>query len=82
MAHYKPNGKLSFIDIQEYAEPNVADKYFSKMPNAITAQQQLFFQAKEGRKSNSLNALMNIAGLLKDDISDAEFNEMIKDTHR
>ena len=82
MAHYKPNGRLSFVEIQEFAKPNTADKFFSKLPSAMTAHQQLLFQAKQTKKSSSLDALKSISGLLKDDINDEQFNEMLKDLHR
>ena len=77
MAHYKPNGQVSFVEVQEFGKPNVADKYFSKKPNAMTAEQQLLFQTKQGKGTKTLEALMNAQGLL-DDISDDEFNEMLK----
>jgi hypothetical protein len=48
----------------------------------MTAQQQLLFQAKQQKKSNSLSALKSISGLLKDEISDEQFTEMLKDIHR
>lgn len=82
MAHYKPNGQLSFVEIQEYGEPNATDKFFSKKPNAMTAHQQLLFQAKQTKRSSSLSALKSISGLLKDEISDEQFQEMLKDIHR
>lgn len=83
MAHYKPNGQLSFIEIQEYSKPGERDKFFSKKPSAMTAHQQLLFQAKHQiKKSTSLDALKSISGLLKDEISEEQFNEMIKDIHR
>lgn len=82
MAHYKPNGQLSFVEIQEFSEPGVRDKFFSKKPTAMTAHQQLLFQAKQSGKSSSLSALKSISGLLKDEISDEQFQEMLKDIHR
>ncbi len=82
MAHYKPNGQLSFVEIQEYSEPGARDKFFSKKPTAMTAHQQLLFQAKQTKKSSSLSALKSISGLLKDEISDEQFKEMLKDIHR
>jgi len=82
MAHYKPNGQLSFLEIQEYSEPGARDKFFSKKPTAMTAHQQLLFQAKQTKKSSSLSALKSISGLLKDEISDEQFQEMLKDLHR
>lgn len=77
MAHYKPNGQLSFVEIREFGEPGARDRYFSKKPNAMTAKQQLLFQAKQGKGPNSLDALKSISGLLSD-ISDDEFEEMLK----
>jgi hypothetical protein len=45
-------------------------------------QQQMFGQAKQPKKSSSLSALKSISGLLKDEISDAQLQEMLKDIHR
>lgn len=82
IAHYKPNGQLSFIEIQGFSKPGGKDKFFSKKPIAMTAHQQLLFQSKQIKKSKSLDALKSISGLLKDEINDEQFNEMIKDLHR
>ena len=82
LAHYKPNGQLSFVEIQEFSKPGAKDKFFSKKPSAMTANQQLLFQAKKIKKSSSLEALKSISGLLKEEISDEQFNEMIKEIHR
>ena len=82
MAHYKPNGQLSFVEIQEFGKPNTTDKFFSKLPSAMTAKQQLLFQAKQGKGANSLAALESIVGLLDGEISDTQFAEMLKDIHR
>jgi hypothetical protein len=82
IAHFKPNGQVSFIEIQEFNKPGERDIFFSKKPKAMTVHQQLLFQAKQLKKSSSLDALKSISGLLKDDISDKQFNEMISDIHR
>lgn len=82
IAHYKPNGQLSFVEIQEYGEPGSKDRFFSKKPSAMTAHQQLLFQAKLTKKSSSISALKSISGLLKDEISEEQFQEMLKDIHR
>lgn len=82
IAHYKPNGQLSFVEIQEYGEPGSKDRFFSKKPSAMTAHQQLLFQAKLTKKSSSISALQSISGLLKDEISEEQFQEMLKDIHR
>jgi len=52
MAQYKPNGKLSFIEISGFSEPGKGDKYFSKIPQALTIQQQMDFQLKERKSVN------------------------------
>jgi hypothetical protein len=82
IAHYKPNGQLSFVEIQEYGKPGTRDRFFSKKPSAMTAHQQLFFQAKQSKKTSSFSALKSISGLLKDEINDEQFQEMIEDIHR
>lgn len=82
MAHYKPNGQLSFVEIQEYYKPGEKDSFFSKKPIAMTAHQQLLFQAKQSKKSNSLLALKSISGLLKEEIYEDQFQEMLKEIHR
>ena len=58
MAHYRPGGKLSHIEIQEFAEPGETDKYFSRVPDAMTAQQQLLFQVK----AHGSNTFSNLIG--------------------
>jgi hypothetical protein len=58
MAHYKPNGKLSFIAINNYSEPGKADKYFAKIPQALTVQQQIDFQLKERKSLNPFASLI------------------------
>jgi len=82
IAHYKASGQLSFVEIQEYSEPGARDRFFSKKPRAMTAHQQLLFQAKQSKKSSSLSALKSISGLLKDEISDEQFEEMLQDIRR
>jgi hypothetical protein len=77
MAHYKPNGQVSFVEVQEFGKSSETDKYFSKKPSAMNAQQQLLFQAKQGKGTKTLEALINAQGLL-DDVSDEEFNEILK----
>jgi hypothetical protein len=81
-AHYKVNGSLSFVEIHEFNTPGVNDTYFSSIPNAKNVQQQLFAHAKTKTKSNSFEALRNLSGLMKEDLSDDEFKEMIKDAHK
>lgn len=54
MAHYKPGGKLSFIEIQDFAEPGKNDKLFSRIPHAMNVQQQIEYQLKSGKSRNPL----------------------------
>lgn len=75
IAHYKPNGQLSFIEIQGFAQPNSTDNFFSKKPNSMTAHQQLLFQAKQGKKHNPL---IDIIGTWPGDETDEEFAEILK----
>lgn len=58
MANYKPNGKLSYIEINNFAEPGKADKYFAKIPQALTVQQQIDFQLKERKSLNPFASLI------------------------
>lgn len=82
IAHYKPNGEISFVNIQDFGDSSINDSYFSVIKPIRTLKQQLLFEIKKNPKQNSLNALKKISGILKDEISDDEFNEMLKDTHR
>lgn len=54
MAHYKPGGQLSYIEIQEYYEPGKKDKFFSRKPVAMNTQQQIAYQLKAGKSKNPL----------------------------
>jgi hypothetical protein len=57
MAHFKPNGQLSYIDIQEYYEPGQKDSFYSRKPISMNIEQQQLFQIKEGKKRNPLTAI-------------------------
>ncbi len=81
-AHYRPSGNLSFIEINEFNKPGAGDQYFSSVPAAKSIDQQLFQEAKTTLKSNSFEALKSLNGLLKDEISDDQLKEMLKDAHR
>jgi hypothetical protein len=54
MAHFKPSGQLSYIEVQEYFEPGVKDGFFSKKPASMNVEQQILFQVKGGKKRNPL----------------------------
>jgi len=78
MAHFKPNGQLSFVEIEEFSEPGKTDKFFSKKPNAMTAKQQVLFQAKQGKGAKSFEALKALVGMWPGDETDEEFEEILK----
>lgn len=81
-SHFKPNRALSFVEIVEFAEPQENDRYFSSIPDAVVSNQQVLFHLKETKHSNSFEALKGLSGLMKDDIDDDKFQEMLKDIHR
>lgn len=81
-SHFKPNGALSFVEIVEFGEAHENDKYFSSIPTAVVSNQQVLFHLKESKQSNSLEALKALSGLMKDDIDDDKFREMLNDIHR
>ena len=57
MAHFKPSGKLSYIEIHDYYEPGVKDKIFSKKPSSLDIQQQIQLQLKNGKQRNPLSSI-------------------------
>lgn len=75
IANFKPNGRLSFIEIQNFGPPSFPDKFFSKQPNAMTTSQQLMFELKSNKKRSSLRDLL---GKWPGDETDEEFNELLK----
>lgn len=82
MAHFRPNGKLSFVEMQNFDESAENGLSFSKKPSAFSAQQQLLFRVRRSEKDHSLQALKEMSGLLQDEISDLQFAEMKEDIHR
>jgi len=57
MAHYKPGGQVSYIEIQDFFEPGEKDSFFSRKPLAMNMQQQIAFQLKSGKSKNPLAAI-------------------------
>lgn len=57
-AHFKPSGQLSYVEIQDYFEPNKKDKFFSSKPSSMSAEQQTLFQIKQGKKRNPLSDII------------------------
>lgn len=52
-AHYRPSGRMAFIEIERIFEPNENDAYFSRKKSSETAEQQIQRQiAEKGYKNN------------------------------
>lgn len=79
LANYRAGGSLSFIELTGFGETSSADQYFNKLPNSMTARQQLLFQAKN---PVNRNPLFDIAGEWPGEESDATFDELVKNTHQ
>lgn len=75
MAHFKANGRLSFVEIQEFGPPNTTDVFFSRQPIAMTAHQQVLFELKAGKKKTSLRDLL---GKWPGEETDEQFDEILK----
>lgn len=57
-AHYRPNGKLSYVQIDKISEPTHKDPLFRQLPKSESVEQQIERQLKEGKKANPLNQLI------------------------
>lgn len=75
MAHYKPGGQLSFVELESFGKPGKADRFFSKKPDKMTIQQQIAIQLKEGKKKNPLD---EVIGKWPGEETDEEFEQMLK----
>lgn len=62
-----------------YDMKGTGDKYLSYTPKPETVKQQLLKASKVN--NSSFEALKGLLGLLKDDISDEQFQEMLRDAH-
>jgi len=82
MAHYKSNGFLSYVQIGQFDNPSVSDKFFSKIPKAMNLKQQLQFQASKRKNVNIFDSLMGIVGIMDNELSEEQLNEIIRDFHR
>lgn len=74
IGHYKPNGRLNYIEIERIYQSTPEDKYFSKIPFAETTEQQI--QKQTSSKSNK-NWMREIAGKWPNDVSDEEFDNLL-----
>lgn len=64
-----------------YDIKEMSNKYSSCTPKSGTAQQQLIKATGSKAKNNSFEALKGLSGLLKNEISEEQFQEMLKDAH-
>lgn len=76
LGHYKPNGRLDYIEIERIYPSTPEDKYFSKIPFAETAEQQV--QKQTIGKSNK-NWADEIFGKWPGDETDEEFDKLLDD---
>jgi hypothetical protein len=53
-AHYKPSGRMAFLEIEKIFEPAESDDYFSRLPDTETVDQQIQRQLKEKGYRNQL----------------------------
>lgn len=75
IGHYKPNGRLNYIEIERIYQSTPEDKYFSKIPFAETVEQQI--QKQITGKPNK-NWADEIFGKWPGDESDEEFDNLLK----
>lgn len=57
-AHYRPSGRIAFIDIERIFQPGKGDDYFSKKKTSETAEQQIKRQLSEKQFQNNLGELV------------------------
>lgn len=83
IANFNLKGQLSNIEVQQFRKPEENDVYFSKKPVAMTAKQQMFFKLKKNKKNqDALKTFKNLSGLMKDEIDDEHFKQILKDIRR
>ena len=76
VGHFKPNGKLSYVEIERIFESSQEDKYFSKIPFSENTILQV---QKQTTKRQTKNWMKEIAGKWPGDESDEEFEKLLKD---
>lgn len=57
-AHYKPSGRIAFLEIEKIFEPGEGDDYFSTLPGTETVEQQIQRQLKEKGYANQLSEVV------------------------
>ena len=72
-AHFRPSGRMAFVEIEQMLEPGAQDEYFSKPPRRETVEQQLERQLQQKGNKNELSSLIGILAdedqTLTDDLS-------------
>ncbi len=76
IGHFKPNGSLHYIEIDRIFKSSPDDRYFSKIPFAENAEQQIRRQITKKPNKNWVN---DIVGKWPGDESDEEFDQLLKD---
>ncbi len=57
-AHYRPSGRIAYIDIERIFQPGKGDDYFSRKKTSETAEQQIKRQLSEKKFQNNLGELV------------------------
>jgi len=57
-AHYRPSGRIAYIDVERIFEPGKGDDYFSRKKTSETTEQQIKRQLSEKQYRNSLGELV------------------------
>jgi hypothetical protein len=73
-AHFRPSGRMAFVEVEQMFEPRAKDEYFSKPPRHETVEQQLERQLQQKGNVNNLAALI---GILADDDQSLEADLML-----
>jgi len=74
--HFKPNGRLSYVEIERIFEATEEDKHFSKVPAVESVIHQVKRQTAKHATKNWMN---EIAGKWPGDETDEEFERLLKE---
>ncbi len=64
IAHYRPSGRMAFVEVERMFEPGAKDEYFSKPPRRETVEQQLERQLQQ---KGNINQLASFIGVLSEE---------------
>lgn len=76
LAHFKPGGQLSYVQMESFGDARKATKFFSKKPHKMSMQQQIALQIREGKKRNPID---DIIGKWPGDESLEDLMQMLKE---